>query len=69
MKESNELAWFILRSCQPDNGYIDGRPQIQVHTDEQTQVHSARSLLVVTHPSTNRCRRALTSVNVPLSKP
>jgi len=27
---------------------------IQVHTAERTQVHSAQSSLVVTHPSTNR---------------
>jgi len=33
---------------------IDGRSQIKVHTDERTQVHSAQSSLVVTHPSTNR---------------
>jgi len=35
------LVWFILRPCQHDNGYIDGRSQIKVHTDERTQVHSA----------------------------
>jgi len=34
---------FILRPCQNDVGYIDGRSQIKVHTDEQTQVHSAQS--------------------------
>jgi len=50
-----------------DNGYIDNRSQIQVHTDERTQVHSAQSSLVVTHPSINRSRRALTSMNGPLS--
>jgi len=33
------------------------------------QVHSAQSSLVVTHPNTNRDRRALISVNVPLSIP
>jgi len=38
-----------------------------MHTDERTQVHSARSSQVITHPYTNRDRRALTSVNVPLS--
>jgi len=43
------MVWFILRPCQHDNGYIDGRSQIQVHTDEQTQVHSVQSSLVVTH--------------------
>jgi len=36
--------------------------QIQVHADERTQVYSARSSLVVIHPSTNRGRRALTLV-------
>jgi len=44
----------------------DGRSQIKVHTDERTQVYSAQ---VVTHPSTYRGRRALTSVNVPQSWP
>jgi len=35
------------------DGYIDDRSQIQVHTDEQAQVHSVRSSSVVTHdPST-----------------
>jgi len=51
-----------LRPCQHDNGYMDGRSQIKVHTDERTQVHSAKSSLAVTHPSTNRARRYLTSV-------
>jgi len=49
-------VWLILRPCQHDNGYIYGRSQIQVHTDERTQIHSAQSYLVVTHPSTNRGR-------------
>jgi len=53
------LVWFILRPCQHDNGYIDGRSQIKVHTDERTQVHSAQPF---THPGTNRARRYLTSV-------
>jgi len=39
--------------CQQDNDRIDGRSQIKVHTDERTQVHSARSSLLVTHPSSN----------------
>jgi len=56
------LVWFILRPCQHDNGYIDGRSQIKVHTDERTQVHSAQPSLAVTHPGTNRTRRYLTSV-------
>jgi len=43
---------------------IDGRSQIKVHTDERTHVHTAHSTLVITHPSTNRGSRALTSVNV-----
>jgi len=29
---------------------MDGRSQIEVHTDERTQVHSARSSLTVFHP-------------------
>jgi len=33
----------------------------------RSQVHGARSSLTVTHPSANRGRRCLTSVNVPLS--
>ena len=33
-----------------------------------TEVHSARSFLVVTHPSTNRGRRNLTSANESLSQ-
>jgi len=36
---------------------IQVRSQNKVHTDERTQVHSVRSSLVVTHPSTNRGRR------------
>jgi len=51
--------WFILRPCQHDNDYLNGRSQIKVHTDERTQVHSARSSLMVTHPSTNQGRRCL----------
>jgi len=53
---------MYLRSCQHENGYIDGRSQLKVNTDERTQVHSAQSSLVVTHPSTNRARRYVTSV-------
>jgi len=54
-----ELSWsgflvlFILRPCQHDNGYIDGRSQIKVHTDERTQVHSSQPSLAVTHQGTN----------------
>ena len=56
----------LLTSVQPD-GYIYGRPQIKVHTDKWTQVYSAHCPLVVTHPSTNRDRRDLTTVNESLS--
>jgi len=48
-----------------DIEYRDGRSQIQVHTDERTQVCSILPSLGVTHQSTNRGRRALISVNVP----
>jgi len=44
-----------------DNSYIDGWLQIIVNTEERTQNHSAKSSLVVTHPS-----RLLTDVDVPL---
>jgi len=47
---------------------IDGRSQTKVHTDERIQVDSARSSLTVTHSSTNRRRRCLTSVNVPYTE-
>jgi len=36
---------LILHSCQHDNGYMDRRPQIKVHTDEQ--VHNAQFSLTV----------------------
>jgi len=62
-----DVFWFILRPRQHDDGYIGGRSQIKVHADERTQVHSAPSSLAARHPSTNRGRRCLTSVNVPLS--
>jgi len=57
------LAWFdscILRPCRHDTGYrpVQTVGYIIVHIDGQTQVHSAQSSLVVTHPSTNRGRRA-----------
>jgi len=44
---------FILGPCQHDDDYIDDRSQIKVHTDERTQVHSARSFLTITYLSTN----------------
>jgi len=57
-------SFYVRVSTMTAN--IDGRSQIKVHTDERTQVHSAQSSLTVTHPSTNRGRRCITSVNVPL---
>jgi len=67
--EQKHRNWlFDLRPCQHDNGYMDGRSQIKVHTYERTQVHSAQSSLVVTHPSTNRARRYLTSATESPSK-
>jgi len=52
-----EMFWFglIHLNVQYDNGYIDGRSQKQVHTDERAQVHAAWSSLVDTHPSINVC--------------
>jgi len=61
---SKNWVWFILRLCQHDDGFMTVGTHIKVHTDERTQVHSARSSLVVTHPSTNRGWSCLTSVNV-----
>jgi len=50
------LVWFILRSCQPDDGYIDGRSQIKVHTDERTQVHSTRyGIIILAHIIISYC--------------
>jgi len=68
-----DLCWVIprfncfdLRPRQHNKGYmdVDGRSQIKVHTDERTQVHSVQSSMAVTHPSTNRTRRYLTSVTI-----
>jgi hypothetical protein len=44
-----------------------GQSQFKVHTDGLTQVPSVQPSLAVTHPSINRGRRALNSVNEPLS--
>jgi len=41
-----ERIRYILRSCQHDNGYINGRSQIK----RTIHVHRARSFVVVTHP-------------------
>jgi len=38
---------------------IDDWSQIKVHTDERTQVHSARSSLTVTHPSIHPGRQII----------
>ena len=57
-----------LRPCQHNNGHMDGRSQIKVHTDERTQVHSVQSSLAVTHPRINRSRRYLTAVTESSSK-
>jgi len=56
---SQSLIWFIFSPRQHDNDWIDDRSQIQGHTDERTQVHGARSSLVVTHPSTNGMRESM----------
>jgi len=41
---TSTFRWLIdLRSCQHDDGYRDGRSQINVHTDERTQVYSTQS--------------------------
>jgi len=45
------LVRFNLRPCQHDNGFIVGRSQIDIHTDELTHVHRAQSSLVVTRLS------------------
>jgi hypothetical protein len=41
--------------------------QFKVNTDEWTRTYSAQPSLEVTHPRTNRHRRALTSMNEPFS--
>jgi len=58
----SSLDMFDLRPCQHNNGYMDGRSQIKVHADGRTMVRSAKSSLAVTHSSTNRAWRYLTSV-------
>jgi len=53
MSDGDGLIWFdsfYVARRQHDDGYIDSRSQIKVHTDEQTQVHSAR-LFLDGHPS------------------
>jgi len=50
------LIYLFTRPRQHDNGYMGGRSQIKVRTDERTQVHSAQSSLAVIHPRTNRAR-------------
>jgi hypothetical protein len=63
-----QVGWLLGFNVDAISKMIyDGRSQFKVHTDERTQVHSTRLFLAVTHPSINRGRRALTSVNEPLS--
>jgi len=63
MTGPDQLTELIdLRHCQHDNGYMDGRSQIKVHTDERTQGHSAQSSQAVTHSSTNWARHYFASV-------
>jgi len=45
------LVWFILRPCQHDNGYIDGRSQIKVHTDERTRFTALCIIIIYTRPT------------------
>jgi hypothetical protein len=59
------FCWFNVDAIS--KMIYDDRSQFKVHTDERTQVLSARLSLAVTHPSINRGRRALTSVNETLS--
>jgi len=62
------LYCHILRPCQHNDGYIDGQSQIQVYTEERTQVHSAQSSLVVIQVLTEVDVRAFyLQKNVPLS--
>jgi len=67
MKRQICLNYFTSHPCQRDNCDINVRSYIQVHTDERAQVHNAQFSLKVTHANTNLGRRALPSVNVPLS--
>jgi len=57
-KRSCMVGWIKFSRRKHDNIYLEIRSQIYVHTDERTQIRSARSSLVVTHPSTNPARRA-----------
>jgi len=58
------LVWFIVRPWQHDIGYIRSITDLSPHR-RTTQFRRVRSSLVVIHPSTNRGRRASTSLNVP----
>jgi len=45
----DKLCYIWLRPYKYDDGYIDGRSQIKVHTDERThRIHSAQSSPMVT---------------------
>jgi len=59
LRPSSVSAWKQL---------MYGWSQIKVHTDEQTQVHSAQPSLAVTHPSTNQAQCYLTSMTKSPSK-
>jgi len=68
-KPADQMAIIAERDILiHDNGYMNGQSQIKVHTGERTQVHNAQSFHVVTHPSTNRARRYLTSLTESPSK-
>jgi len=65
---NNAKAWYLVsHSYNVTQEVISGLHYHVLYTNERTQVHSAQSSLVVTHPSTNRGRRAVTPVIVPLS--
>jgi len=50
-------SFYVRVSTKKTIGAMDGRSQIEVHTDDRTQVHSAQFSLVVTYLSANRGRR------------
>jgi len=61
--------WVILRPCQHDNGYRWSVTDLRPHRRTDPGSHHPIFPSIVTYPCTNRGRRALTSVNVPLSWP
>jgi len=62
------LVWFVLHPFPCDNSNTDDKSDIYVQTDEPTQVHSARSSLVVTIPSTNRGGKTISSFIIIVSR-